>query len=106
MYRLGTGIASLLRLGQQYARIRPLHIICSSQQAEDNYYQQILNQLREAGVTVDLQSHRFTKNQLIKAVGRDELSNGEVLIVGSSEEVLKVRKTLRQIGFSRQQLHD
>lgn len=57
-------------------------------------------------MTVDLQSHRFTKNQLIKAVGRDELSNGEVLIVGSSEEVLKVRKTLRQIGFSRQQLHD
>ena len=106
LYGLGSGVAPLISLAQQYAGKRQLHLIWSGPQVNDSAYQEILAQLGERGVRVDAQRHRFTQHDLSQIIGNGELANARVIIVGSASRVLNVRYNLRQLGFSRSQLVD
>lgn len=106
LYGLGSGVAPLISLAQQYAGEKRLHLIWSGPQVNDSAYQEILTQLSERGVQVDAQLHRFTQRDLAQIISDDELKNARVIVVGSSSRVLTVRRNLRQLGFSRSQLVD
>lgn len=106
LYGLGSGIAPLLSLANQYAVQKKLHLIWSGPQVNDEYYQQQLASLRKQGVQVDAQHHRFDETQLCDLISDAEVAEGQVIIVGSANRVLKVRHTLRQRGFHKGQLSD
>lgn len=106
LYGLGSGIAPLLSISTQYAGKKKLHVIWSGQQVATDYYQALLKDLGKQGVQINTQVHRFDNKELLKIVSQDEIANGKVIIVGSPAKVLQVRKLLKQLGFSHQQLFD
>lgn len=106
LYGLGSGVAPLISLAQQYAGIKQLHLIWSGPQANNPYYQEILTDLKNKGVQVDAQVHRFTSKDLIQVISSNELKNASVIIVGSASRILYVRRKLRKLGFSKQHLMD
>lgn len=105
LYGLGSGIAPLLSLAKQYGKQKQLHIIWSGRQVNDPYFKQAISALSET-VKADVQEHRFTADQLEKIIAKDEIQNGQVIVVGSAANVLAVRRSLKQLGFATQQLHD
>lgn len=106
LYGLGSGVAPLISLAQQYAGIKQLHLIWSGPQVNNPYYQNILADLRKKGVKVDAQVHRFTSKDLIRNISSNELKKASVIIVGSAARILYVRRKLRKLGFSKQRLMD
>lgn len=106
LYGMGSGVAPLIGLAQQYAGERPLHLIWSGPQVELPAYQKIIAQLEEHGVQVDSKRHRFTQHDLVRIITSTELKAARVIIVGASPQVLAVRHSLRQLGFRREQLVD
>lgn len=106
LYGLGSGVAPLLSLARQYAGQGDLHLLWSGPQVNDRYYQQQLTDLKRDGVKVDAQVHRFSHSQLSEVLSEKEIAEGRVIIVGSARKVLLVRKSLRQLGFHRNQLLD
>lgn len=106
LYGLGSGVAPLISLAQQYAGAKQLHLVWSGPQVNNPYYQQILTDLREKGVKVDVQVHRFTPKDLIRVISSNELKQGKVIIVGSASRILYVRRKLRKLGFSKDRLMD
>lgn len=105
LYGLGSGIAPLLSLAKQYGPQKKIHIIWSGKQVQDPYFQAALQSLNNS-VTVDAQEHRFAVADLKNKLTADEIRDGQVIIVGSANKVLQVRKIFKQLGFSRSQLHD
>lgn len=106
LYGLGSGVAPLLSLAQQYAGKRQLHLIWSGAQTADPTYQALLADLQRQKVKVNTQLHRFDDQQLQALLNHDEIDHGQVIIVGSAAKILKVRKMLRGLGFKKSQLHD
>lgn len=106
LYGLGSGVAPLLSLAQQYAGQKDLHLLWSGPQVTDTHYQGYLTRLKERGIRVDAQHHRFTLKDLKKIINANELASGQVIVVGSAPQVLLVRRKLRRLGFSRRQLTD
>lgn len=106
LYGLGSGVAPLISLAQQYAGLKQLHLIWSGPQVNNPYYQKILTDLRKKGVKVDAQVHRFTPKDLIQVISSNELKNANVIIVGSAARILYVRRKLRKLGFEKNRLMD
>lgn len=105
LYGLGSGIAPLLSLAKQYGQQKQIHIIWSGPQVDDPYFKKEISSLSGA-VKADVQEHRFTVNQLQQLISHEEVQKGQVIVVGSAANVLAVRRSLQQLGFSKQQLHD
>ncbi len=106
LYGLGSGVAPLLSLAQQYAGKKQLHLIWSGAQADNPAYQKIIAQLKQAGVTVNAQLHRFSAADLQKVISDEEVKNALVIVVGSANKVIAVEHLLGQLGFSKARLHD
>lgn len=106
LYGLGSGVAPLISLAQQYARAKQLHLIWSGPQVNNPAYQKILGELKKKGVRVDVQIHRFLATDLIRIISSNELKQGKVIIVGSASRILDVRRRLRKLGFSKDRLID
>lgn len=106
LYGLGTGIAPLFSLAEQYAGAQDLHLIWSGPEVTDAYFQDRLKALQQRGVQIDAQVHRYRLAQLRRLFSSEELANGQVIVVGSSSVVLAVERTLKQLGFKRRQLTD
>lgn len=106
LYGLGSGVAPLLSLAEQYAGKKDLHLLWSGPETEDAHYVQQLKSLEDRGVKVAAQNHRFTDEQLAKLFSADEIAKGQVIVVGSSSLVLTVERKLRSLGFRRHQIHD
>ncbi|MDY3299551.1 MAG: hypothetical protein SOW93_03255 [Limosilactobacillus reuteri] len=106
LYGLGSGVAPLINLAQQYAGIKQLHLIWSGPQVDNPYYQEILAELKKKGVKVDAQVHRFTSKDLIRIISSNELKKASVIIVGSAARILYVRRKLRKLGFAKDRLMD
>lgn len=105
-YGLGSGIAPLISLAQQYAGIKQLHLIWSGQQVNSPYYQEMLTKLKRKGIKVDAQIHRFTSKDLIQVISSNELEKANVIIVGSAPRILYVRHKLCKLGFNKSRLLD
>lgn len=106
LYGLGSGVAPLLSLAEQYAGQKDLHLVWSGPEVGDAQFVQQLNSLEDRGVKVDAQQHRFTDDQLQKLISSDEIAKGQGIVVGSSSLVPTVEGKLKQLGFSRRQIHD
>lgn len=106
LYGLGSGVAPLISLAQQYAETKQLHLIWSGPQINNPSYQKILGELKKKGVKVDVQIHRFLATDLIRIISSNELKQGKVIIVGSASRILDVRRRLRKLGFSKDRLID
>lgn len=106
LYGLGSGVAPLISLAQQYAGSKQLHLIWSGPQVNNPYYQKIITDLRKNGVRVDVQEHRFVTKDLIRIISSNELKMANVIIVGSASRILNVRRRLHELGFSQDRLMD
>lgn len=105
LYGLGTGIAPLLSLAQEYSNRKDLHIIWSINN-ETNYVKTILESLKKDGVKIDMQKYRFSNEQLKQILTDKEINEGSYFIVGSNTIVPKVCKNLKSIGIKKSHLFD
>lgn len=105
LYGLGSGIAPLLSLAKQYGHQKRIHIVWSGKQVNDSYFQTQLHALT-AKIKLDAQEHRFSADDLKRILSKTEINQGQVIVVGSSSKIIKIRRVLRRIGFSSKQLHD
>lgn len=106
LYGLGTGVAPLLGLAEQYAGTKPLHLVWTGKQTAIPLYRDRLQELQAAGVKVDTSLHRYTPADLYRLLTSEELTNGTFLIVGSAAKVVAVERTLHRLGVVRRNLHD
>ncbi|GHV97638.1 hypothetical protein lacNasYZ03_13040 [Lactobacillus nasalidis] len=104
-YALGTGVAPLIDLAEEYAGKRPVHLVWSRGQAE-NYLADRLTGLTEKGVKVDQQEHRFKDDQLKEILSAEEISRGIFLVVGSGMVLKRVEGKLRQLGVQSSRIID
>lgn len=106
LYGLGSGIAPLLSLLEQYQGFKTLHLLWTGPEVTADYFQSRLASFRDHGVKVSTQEHRFTLTDLHNQLTQDEINQGLVIVVGSANKVLQVRRNLRQLGFSRFRMVD
>lgn len=104
-YALGTGVAPLIDLAEEYAGKRPVHLIWSRGQ-EENYLADRLTCLTEKGVKVDQQEHRFKDDQLSEILTAEEISRGLFLVVGSGMVLKRVEDKLRQFDVKSDRILD
>ncbi|WPC19145.1 FAD-binding oxidoreductase [Pediococcus inopinatus] len=102
---MGTGIAPLLSLTQQYASSRKIHVLWSVHEASDFYYQQAFDSL-ESLITFDQHITRFTTLDYQNKLTEQELTSALFFIVGPANGVLSTEKVLRHLGVSANQLID
>lgn len=105
LYALGTGIAPLLSLAEEYVGQKELHLIWSINSA-NNYLAGRLDDLEDDGVKVDTKQHRFTEEELKQILSDEEIKHANFFIVGSANVVLNVRNNLHLLGVKMSQLHD
>lgn len=105
LYGLSSGIAPLMSLSAEYVGKKQLHIIWSTNSKEE-FLQDELTKLNNLGVTVNVQQHRFSQEQLQKILRPEEINSGQYFIVGSNQVVPKIRKNLKKLGIKSNQLHD
>lgn len=105
LYAIGTGIAPLISLAEEYAGKKALHIIWSTSSSED-YFNLRLDQLEQNGVKVDKKQHRFSDEELNTILTNEEKANGKFFIVGSAPIILTVKEKLKQLGINDSNLID
>ena len=105
LYALGTGIAPLLSLAQEYTGKKDIHLIWSTSSQEE-YFTDELKDLENKGLTVDKKQHRYSDSELKQIISKKELNDGNFFIVGSAPIVIKVKKTLHNLGINKNRIHD
>lgn len=73
LYTLGTGIAPLLSLAQEYTDRKKLHLIWSTNNQED-YFTEEMKTLQNKGLKVDKKQHRYSIDELKQIISNRELS--------------------------------
>ena len=73
LYTLGTGIAPLLSLAQEYTDQKKLHLIWSTNNQED-YFTEEMKTLQNKGLKVDKKQHRYSIDELKQIISNRELS--------------------------------
>lgn len=106
LYGLGSGIAPLLSLAVQYQGSRPIHLLWTGSQVNDDYFKDQLQSLDSHGVQITKQVHRFSIKELSRILSQDEINHGLAIVVGSASKVIQVRRALRQVGFNNSQISD
>lgn len=106
LYGLGSGVAPLLSLAEQYAGHKNLHLVWSGPEVGDEGFSDQLTGLKARDVKVNAQVHRFSADQLRQIISADEIARGRVIVVGSSALVLAVEKKLKALGFKGRQIVD
>lgn len=105
LYALGTGIAPLISLAEEYAGKKKIHLIWSTNSAQ-NYFDKRIEKLSQEDVKVNVKKHRFSDDEIEQILTFEEKQNGQFYIVGSASIVLKVRKKLEKLGIKKSHLHD
>lgn len=105
LYALGTGIAPLLSLAQEYTNKKDIHLIWSTSSSE-NYFTNELTELENRGVHIDQRQHRYSNSDLKKIISNNELKQGDFFVVGSASIVIKVKQSLHKLGISKSRIHD
>lgn len=105
LYALGTGIAPLLSLAEEYTGKKDIHLIWSTS-SEENYFTEQIKELQEKGLTVDKKQHRYSDSELQRIISTNELQNGDFFIVGSAPIVIKIKQNLHRLGIAKSRIHD
>lgn len=106
LYALGSGIAPLFGMAQEYDQKKKIHLIWSQAGITGPDYERILQKLEKKGVRITRQQHHFTKQQLISELSTQEIRNGRFFVVGSGATVLNVEDNLAKIGVKDKQIFD
>lgn len=102
---MGTGIAPLLSLTQQYAATRKIHVLWSAHEVTDFYYREEFTQLVPQ-ISYDSHVTRLTMSDYQKKLTGHEREAALFFIVGPANGVLGTKKILRQLGVKTAQLID
>ncbi|BDR57322.1 iron reductase [Xylocopilactobacillus apis] len=102
---MGTGIAPLLSLTQQYFKTHKIHVLWSAHNSTDFYYQQEFNKLVPK-ITYEQHLRRFTKTDYQNKLTEKEFSSGLFFIVGPAPGIIATEKALHQLDVKRAQLID
>lgn len=106
LYGLGSGVAPLLSLAEQYQKTKRLHLLWTGPAVNDEYFQSHLKRLLNQGIQVNTQVHRFNQSDLNSVLSPEEIKDGLVIVVGSAAHVLQVRRLLRQVGVAHRRIVD
>lgn len=109
LYGMGTGVAPLLGISQNFADQGAIRIIWSYSREAD-HFMNIDGQFQN--LTKNQQFHysplkgRMTPQRWQEQLSSDEINNGCFIIVGGSAAILNVETQLQKIGVKGRQLHD
>lgn len=108
LYGLGSGIAPLKSIADEYSGQRSVHIIWSGKNEQEMYYQEHFESLAKENHLTSYhgKAHRFTKEELGEILSAKEMRQGLFFIVGGVQTLLKVEKTLITLGISKNRIHD
>lgn len=102
---MGTGIAPLLSLAQQYAPTRQIHVIWTAHESTDFYYESDFIDLTPQ-ITYHQHQTRLSIAEYQAILSTQERQEACFFIVGPASGVLGTEKTLRQLGISAKRLID
>lgn len=108
LYGLGSGIAPLMSMAQEYRGKRPVHIIWSAKGADEFYFDEPFKALaaESSNITYHGKTSRFTTEELTSILSPEEISQANYFIVGSAPVLLQVEKNLESIGVPAGHIHD
>lgn len=109
LYGMGTGIAPLLGLSQNFVGRGTLHVIWSYS-SEADHFMDIDNQLQaftdDDRFTYSPLKGRMTTERWKEQLSPEEISQADFIIVGGSAAVLNIETQLQKVGVHGRQLHD
>lgn len=98
-YGLGSGLAPLLSLAEQYGNQRQIKILWSSSKKNGLYFEKALEKLKKnPNITVIAKEGRFTEESIKKELSPKEIDQGLYFIVGPAHVILNVEKMLRKLN--------
>lgn len=103
---LGAGVAPLIGIATTYQDYRQIHLIETVRTNQDDYWSVAAQTQLDASVKRHRKVGRLTVSNLDTLLSAEEKRFARYIIVGPAPAVLSVRKMLRQVGVSRQQLTD
>lgn len=107
----GAGVAPLLSLLTYHRGERPINLLWSLRRGEEHLATELLGAEPAradpaCALRRTVQSHRFSQEDLARALTREDVEQGQVFIIGPSRAVLAARRMLRRLGVARTRLHD
>jgi len=108
LYGLGTGIAPLLSIANEYAGKRPIHVIWTVSSEDKLYYSEKFKELEfhSKDFSYYEQIHRINESKLKNILSKQEVIKGQFYIVGPAVAIIDVEDTLNSIGVDRVRLND
>ncbi|GFZ27224.1 FAD-binding oxidoreductase [Lactobacillus corticis] len=108
LYALGTGIAPLRSLLYQYGDLRKIHLIWTSSDQKELYFDAELRNFAQGHRNISYQSkvHRYSQAELAKVLTKAELQEGHFFIVGPNLAVLDLEQEFLDLGVKKNRLHD
>ena len=108
LYGLGSGLAPLLSIAEQYGGIRPIRILWSTSKKNGLYFEKTLNRIKEQSpnISVLVKERRFTLEDLQRRLTSEEIKEAVYFVVGPSHVVIKIEKLLKDVGIASSQIID
>lgn len=105
---MGTGIAPLLSVAQQYQASKKIRLLWSAHQNSDFYYQKTLDELQNSAHAILIDQHvgRYTIADFKTKITTAEINHAQFVIVGPALGVIDTEKKLKKIGVKARQLID
>ncbi|MRH72011.1 oxidoreductase [Lactobacillus reuteri] len=106
-YGLGSGLAPLLSLAEEYGDQRQIKILWSSSQNNGLYFEKDLEKLKKnPNITVIAREGRFTEELMKNELSAKEIDRGMYFIVGPAHVILNVEKMLRKLNIKSSHIID
>lgn len=108
LYGLGSGIAPLKSLSEEFVGKRSIHIIWSAKSESEFYFDNDFKALSSVNpqVTYHGKAHRYKIEELKTILTSEEIQSGLFFIVGSASALLRVEANLKQLGVAKERLYD
>ncbi|MGT2637832.1 FAD-binding oxidoreductase [Streptococcus ratti] len=108
LYGLGSGIAPLKSLSDEFAGKRKIHIIWSVKSKEEFYFDTEFKELSRTDLNVVYHGkvHRYNMDELKIILSAEEIASGLFFIVGSASALLGVEDNLKELGIDKNRIHD
>ncbi|KFF31781.1 hypothetical protein [Bifidobacterium bombi] len=104
---MGTGIAPLLSLAEEYRTRLPIHVIWTVRAGSEAYFDHEFRNMRDDDeIRYDMQVGRLTDEQIPRLLSKTELKEATFFVVGPARGVIDVEHMLHAQGVARQRLVD
>lgn len=105
---MGTGIAPLIGIAQQYAGVRPVTVLRTVRSPGDLHDDALLARLAEEheSFVYERRVHRWDAAQVTACIAPEDLRTALFIVVGPAPAVLGARRMLRGIGVPSRHIED